>query len=32
MYFNHPSEGNSTNYYVIVGPGDKAVPPTSQEI
>ena len=32
MYFNHPSEGNSTNYYLILGPRDKAAPPTSQQI
>ena len=32
IYFNHPSWGNSTNYYVILGPRDKAVPPTSQQI
>ena len=32
IYFNHPSQGNSTNYYLILGPRDKAVPPTSQQI
>ena len=32
IYFNHPSQGNSSNYYVILGPRDKAVPPTSQQI
>ena len=32
VYFNHPSQGNSTNYYLILGPQDKAVPPTSQQI
>ena len=32
IYFNHPSQGNSTNYYVILGPRDKAAPPTSQQI
>ena len=32
VYFNHPSQGNSTNYYLILGPGDKAAPPTSQQI
>ena len=30
--YNHPSQGNSTNYYVILGPRDKAAPPTSQQI
>ena len=32
MYFNHPSQGNSVNYYIILGPRDKAAPPTSQQI
>ena len=32
LYFNHPSQGNSTNYYVILGPRDNAAPPTSQQI
>ena len=32
VYFNHPSQGNSTNYYLILGPWDKAAPPTSQQI
>ena len=32
IYFNHPSQGNSTNYYLILGLQDKAVPPTSQQI
>ena len=32
IYFNHPSQGNSTNYYFIMGPWDKAAPPTSQQI
>ena len=32
IYFNHPSQGNSTNYYLILGPRDKATPPTSQQI
>ena len=32
VYFNHPSQGNSTNYCIIFGPRDKAVPPTSQQI
>ena len=32
IYFNHPSQGNSTNYYLILGPRDKAAPPTSQQI
>ena len=31
-YFNHPSQGNSTNYYLILGLRDKAAPPTSQQI
>ena len=32
IYFHHPSLGNSTNYYLILGLRDKAVPPTSQQI
>ena len=32
MYFHHPSQGNSTNYYLILGLRDKAAPPTSQQI
>ena len=32
VYFNHPSQGNSTNFYLILGPRDKAAPPTSQQI
>ena len=32
VYFNHPSQGNSTNYHLILGPRDKAAPPTSQQI
>ena len=32
MYFNHPSQGNSTNYYVILGHRDKAAPPISQHV
>ena len=32
IYFNHPSHGNSTNYYLILGLRDKAAPPTSQQI
>ena len=32
IYFNHPSQGNSTNYYLIMGPRDNAAPPTSQQI
>ena len=32
IYFNHPSQDNSTNYYLILGPQDKAAPPTSQQI
>ena len=31
VYFNHPSQGNSTNYCIIPGPRDKAAPPTSQQ-
>ena len=32
IYFHHPSQGNSTNYYLILGFRDKAAPPTSQQI
>ena len=32
IYFNHPSQGNSTKYYLILDLRDKAAPPTSQEI
>ena len=32
IYFNHPSQGNSANYYIILDPRDKAAPPTSQQI
>ena len=32
VYFNHPSQGNSTNYYLILGLRDKATPSTSQQI
>ena len=32
IYFNHPSQCNSTNHYLILGPWDKAAPPTSQQI
>ena len=32
IYFNHPSQGNSANYYLILGLRDKAAPPTSQQI
>ena len=32
IYFNHPSQGNSTNYYLILGLRDKTAPPTSQQI
>ena len=32
VYFNHPSQGNSINYCLILGPRDKAAPPTSQQI
>ena len=31
VYFNHPSQGNSTKHYIILGPRDKAAPPTSQQ-
>ena len=31
-YFHHPSQGYSTNYYLILGLRDKAAPPTSQQI
>ena len=31
-YFNHPSQGNSTNYYLILGLRDESAPPTSQQI
>jgi len=32
IYFNHPSQGNSANYYLILGLRDKAAPSTSQQI
>ena len=32
VYLNHPTQGNSTNYYLILGLRDKAVPSTSQQI
>ena len=32
VYFHHPSQGNSTNYYLILGLRDKAAPPTSQQM
>ena len=32
VYFNHPSQGNSTKYYLILGHRDKAAPSTSQQI
>ena len=32
IYFNHPSQGNSTNYYLILGLRDKAAPPASKQI
>ena len=32
VYFNHPSQGNSTNYSLILGLRDKAAPSTSQQI
>ena len=31
IYFHHPSQGTSTNYYLILGLRDKAAPPTSQQ-
>ena len=30
IYFDHPSQGNSTNYYVIRDPRNKAAPTTGQ--
>ena len=32
IYFNDPSQGILTNYYLILGPRDKAAHPTSQQI
>ena len=32
IYFYHPSQGTSTNYYLILGLQDKVAPPTSQQI
>ena len=32
IYFHHPSQGNSINYYLILGLRDKAAPPTSHQI
>ena len=32
IYFNHPSQGDSTNYYLTLGLRDKAAPSTSQQI
>ena len=32
IYFNHPSQGNSTNYYLILGLRDEAATSTSQQI
>ena len=32
IYFNHPSQGNSPNCYLILGLRDKAAPSTSQQI
>ena len=32
VYFNHPSQGNSANCYLILGLRDKAAPSTSQQI
>ena len=31
IYFNHPSQGNSTNFYLILCHRDKTAPPTSQQ-
>ena len=31
IYFNHPSQGNSTNYYLILGLRDQAAPPTTPQ-
>ena len=30
--YNHPSQRNSSNYYLILGPRDKAAPTTSQQM
>ena len=32
VYFHHSSQGNSTNYYLILGLRDKAAPSISQQI
>ena len=32
IYFNYLSQGNSTNYYIILDPRDKAALPTSKKI
>ena len=32
LYFHHPSQGTSTNHYLILGLRDKAAPSTSQQI
>ena len=32
IYFNHPSQGNSAYYYLILGLRDKAAAPSSQQI
>ena len=32
VYFHHPSQGTSTNHYLILGLRDKAAPSTSQQI
>ena len=32
IYFHHPSQGTSTNYYLILGLWDKTAHPTSQQI
>ena len=32
VYFNHPSQGKSTKYYLILGLRNKAAPSTSQQI
>ena len=31
IHFNHPSQGKF-NYYIILGPRDKAAPPTNQQV
>ena len=32
IHFKNPSQGNSTNYYIILGPREKAKHPTNQKI